>query len=120
TLVFSSTATDPSVPLDPETAKNGNIYNVWTLDLANGELKQFTDALGGVMSPIVLKDGSANRIAFLSYYKSDFSIHTLERKEPIHTAATSDFGAPGPIIDFQAPLQHTLVSANQRRKKSFE
>src|SRR4029079_10345035 len=107
TLVFSSTATDPSVALDPEVAKNGNIYNLWTLDLNNGELKQYTDALGGVFSPIVLKDSGGNRIAFVSYYKGDFSIHTLERKEPIHTAASADFGAPGPIIDFHAPLHHT-------------
>jgi hypothetical protein len=90
------------------------------LDLNNGELKQFTDALGGVFSPIVLKDSAASQIAFITYYKGDFSIHTLERKEPIHTAASADFGAPGPIIDFQAPLQHTLVAANSRRKKSFE
>ena len=47
-------------------------------------------------------------------------MHTLERKEPLHTAATSDFGAPGPIIDFQAPLQHTLVADNVRKKKTFE
>ena len=120
TVVFSSTAVDPSVAIDPETAKNGNIYNLWTLDLNNGELKQFTDALGGVFSPIVLKDSAANRVAFIGYYKGEFSIHTLERKEPIHTAASADFGAPGPIIDFQAPLQHTLVAANARRKKSFE
>ena len=58
TVVFSSTAVDPSVAIDPETAKNGNIYNLWTLDLNNGELKQFTDALGGVFSPIVLKDSA--------------------------------------------------------------
>ena len=67
TLVFSSTADDPSVAIDPETAKNGNIYNLWTLDLSNGELKQFTDALGGVLSPIVLKDsaGEPNRLCQL-------------------------------------------------------
>src|SRR5437773_11606944 len=62
TLVFSSTATDPSIPIDPEVAKNGNIYNVWTLDLKNGELRQFTDALGGVMSPLVLNDQLGGRI----------------------------------------------------------
>jgi hypothetical protein len=68
----------------------------------------------------VLNDGKANRIAFISYYKSEYGIHTLERKEPLHTAATSDFGAPAPIIDFQAPLQHTLVTGNTRKKGMFE
>lgn len=122
TLVFSSTATDPSVPLEPEVAKNGNIYNIWTLDLTTGELKQYTDALGGVLSAVALSDGGSGgrRIAFVTYYKGDYGIHVLERKEPIHTAASADFGAPGPIIDFQAPLTHTLVTSNQRRKKSFE
>jgi hypothetical protein len=120
TLVFSSTATDPAVPLDPEVAKNGNIYNIWTLDLLSGELKQYTDAVGGVLSPVVLNGSAGPRIAFITYYKGNYGIHTLERKEPLHTASSSDFGAPGPIIDFQAPLAHTLVAANSRRKKGFE
>ena len=120
TLVFSSTATDPTVPLEPEVAKNGNIYNIWTLDLRNGELRQYTDALGGNWSPIVLNGGKTSRIGFISYYKGEYSLHTLERKEPQHTASTSDFGAPGPIIDFQAPLQHTLVKGNQKKKRMFD
>jgi hypothetical protein len=120
TLVFSSTATDPAVPLEPEVAKNGNIYNIWTLDMSSGELRQYTDALGGNWSAVVLNDGKTSRIAFISYYKGEYGIHTLERKEPLHTAATSDFGAPGPIIDFQAPLQHTLVKENVRKKGAFE
>ena len=120
TIVFSSTATDPATPIDPEIAKNSNIYNIWTLDLNTGELKQFTDALGGNISPIVLRDGKTNRIAFVSYYKGEYSVHILERTEPLHTVATADFGAPGPIIDFQAPLAHTLVTANARRKGAWE
>ncbi|MBZ5556959.1 MAG: hypothetical protein LAO77_06735 [Acidobacteriia bacterium] len=120
TIVFSSTATDPAVPLEPEVAKNGNIYNIWTLDLKTGELREYSDALGGNWSTVVLNEGKTSRIAFVSYYKGEYGIHTLERKEPLHTAATSDFGAPGPIIDFQAPLQHTLVQANDRKKGTFE
>ncbi len=120
TLVFSSTATDPTVPIEPEVAKNGNIYNIWTLDLKTGELRQYTDALGGNLSAVVLNEGQTNKIAFVTYYKGEYGIHTLERKEPLHTAATSDFGAPGPIIDFQAPLQHTLVKANEKKKGTFE
>ena len=56
TIVFPSTAVVPDPPLDPEVARNGNIYNIWTLSLKTGELKQFTDALTGNVSPIVLRD----------------------------------------------------------------
>ncbi len=121
TLVFSSTATDPNVPMEPEVSKNGRIYNIWTLDLKTGELRQYTDALGGNLSAVVLNEGKTNKIAFVTYYKGEYGIHTLERKEPLHTAATSDFGAPGtPIIDFVPPLQHTLVAANKKKKGTFE
>jgi hypothetical protein len=120
TVLFSSTATNPNQPLDPEVARNANIYNAWTLNLTTGELKQYTDTLGGILSPIVLKDSAGPKIGFVSYYKGDYGLHTIELKEPLTTAASADFGAPGPIIDFQAPLQHTLVPANQRRKKAFE
>jgi hypothetical protein len=120
TVVFASTGTDPAKPLDPEVAKNGNIYNLWTLDLNNGELKQYTDALGGVFSPVVLNEGTTKRMAFVTYYKGDWGVHTLDRKEPLNTAASTDFGAPGPIIDFQSPLAHTYVAANNRSKRMFE
>jgi hypothetical protein len=120
TLVFSSTATDPGQPIEPDVARNGNIYNIWTLNMKTGELKQFTDALGGNLSPVVLNEGANKRIAFVSYYKNEYALHTLERKDPIVTAASSDFGSPGPVIDFQPPLVHTLVTENKRQKGTFE
>ncbi len=69
---------------------------------------------------MVLNDGKMNRIAFVTYYKGEYQMHTLERTEPLHTASTSDFGGPGPIIDFQAPLQHTLVTSKIKKKGKFE
>ena len=59
TLVFASTAVSPTEPIDPEVAKNGNIFNIWTLTLKNGELKQYTDAVGGNLSPAVLAERQA-------------------------------------------------------------
>ncbi len=121
TLVFSSTAVDPNQAVDPEVAKNGAIYNVWTLDIKTGELARYTDAVGGNHAPVVLKGGSDNglRIAFVSYYKSEYGVHILDR-DPIGKATTEDFGAPGPIVDFQAPLTHQMVEANVKRKGRFE
>ena len=121
TLVFSSTATDPAQPVEPEVSRNGNVYNIWTLNLKTGQLRQYTDALGGNTSAVVLNAGRAEpRIAFVSYYKGEYELHVLDRRDPIVTASTSDFGAPGPIIDFQAPLAHTLITQNKRKKGAFE
>ncbi len=120
TLVFASTGTNPAKALEPEVAKNANIYNLWTLDMGTGELKQYTDALGGVFSPVVLNEGTTKRMAFVTYYKGEWGIHTLDRKDALQTAASADFGSPGAIIDFQAPLTHTFVGANNRPKRMFE
>ncbi|MEQ1574754.1 MAG: hypothetical protein ABL993_10965, partial [Vicinamibacterales bacterium] len=121
TLVFSSTATDPSKSIEPDVARNGNIYNIWTLGLKNGELRQYTDVAVSNVSPVLLREGgSSSRIAFVSTYKGEYELHTLDRKEAIVTAASADFGAPGPIIDFQAPLAHMLLPDKKRKKGSFE
>jgi hypothetical protein len=120
TIVFPSTAVDPNQPIDPDVARNGNIYNIWTLSLKNGELKQYTDTLTGNVSPIVLRDQKPSKIAFVTYYKGEYGIHTLPREEALHTVASADFGAPGPIIDFVPPISHTLVKANIHKKGTFE
>jgi len=120
TLVFSSTATDPLLPVDPDVAANGDIFNIWTLDLNNGELRQFTDTATGNVSPIVLPGEDETRIAFVTYFKGEYGIHTIVRDEPLYTASTTDYGGPGPTIDFQAPLTHTVIYANTRRKGRFE
>jgi hypothetical protein len=59
-------------------------------------------------------------MAFIGYYKGDYELHALDRRDPIITAASSDFGAPGPVIDFQAPLSHTLLTDKIKKKGKFE
>ncbi|MGQ0732548.1 MAG: hypothetical protein ACT4QD_02705 [Acidobacteriota bacterium] len=121
TIVFTSTATDPAKAIDPDVAKNGTVHNVWTLNLKNGELLQYTDALAGNFSTVILREGTgAPRIGFVTYYKGEWGLHTLDRKEPVTKSASSDFGAPGPVIDFQAPMTHTLVAENKKVKRKFE
>ncbi len=60
------------------------------------------------------------KVAFVTYFKGEYGIHTLTFKEPIAAATSADFGEPGPVIDFQAPLTHTLIPANSRVKGRFE
>ncbi|MDE3155941.1 MAG: PD40 domain-containing protein [Acidobacteriota bacterium] len=120
TIVFSSTATDPRKPVSPEVARNGNIYNIWTLDLNSGQLQQYTNTSEGNVSPVVLKtDPGVPRVAFTTYYKGNYGLHAIDLKSPVLTVASADFGAPGPIIDFQSPLTHTLVQSNIKKKGTF-
>ena len=120
TLVFTSTAADPAKPVTPEVARNGMVPNIWTLDMKTGGLTQWTDAATGIVSPVALKQNNQYKTVFISYYKGENGIHILDRQKSIATANTSDFGAPGPVIDFQAPLTHTLVRKNIRPKHTFE
>jgi len=120
TIVFPSTAMDPNQPVPEEVSRNGNIYNIWTLNLKNAELRQYTDTLTGNTSPVVLRDQTPARIAFVTYYKGEYGIHVLQREEPLHTVASADFGEPAPTIPFTPPLSHTLVEANVKKKGTFE
>ncbi len=124
TLVFSSTAVDPAQPIDPEVARDGEIFNIWTLDLENGELRQYTDTATGNVNPIVVTGGAEDepeeQIAFVTYYEGEYGLHTVARDEALYTAETQDFGSPGSMIDFQAPLSHALIRDNSRQKGAFE
>ncbi len=95
TLAFASTAIDPAKPVSPEDARNGNIYNIWTLNLETSELRQYTDALNGNLSVVALNEGGTNKMAFVTYFKTEYGVHTLEAKQPISTVASADFGEPG-------------------------
>jgi len=120
TIIFPSTATDPNKAVEPEVARNGGIYNLWTLNIKTGELRQWTDTLGGNFSPVILRDGKTTRTAFVSYYKGSYELHVLDRKDPVMVTNAADYGAPGPVIDFQAPLSHTLISENVKRKRAWD
>lgn len=120
TLIFSSTAVNPADAIDPEVARNGQIFNLWTLNLTTNELKQYTDTLAGNLSPVVIKDTANQRVAFVTYLKGDYGLHIIDLKNEITMVPSEDFGAPGPVVDFQAPLTHSFVQDNAKRKGRFE
>ncbi|MEZ5315844.1 MAG: hypothetical protein R2752_00425 [Vicinamibacterales bacterium] len=121
TIVFTSTATDPNKPLLDDVARNGNIPNVWSLDLQTNELRQWTDVATGNVSPVVLKSDAGLRVAFVSYYKGRNGIHEMSTDTPVATAQTEDFGdastTPPPFVP---PIAHTLLPDNIHKKGGFE
>jgi outer membrane protein assembly factor BamA len=120
TVVFGSTAVDPKISLPAEVERNGNIPNVWTLDLRTGELRQWTDTATGNVSPVVLRQAAGLRVAFISYYKGENGIHAITGEKPIATVASDDFGVAGAVPIFIAPISHQLLRDNIHKKGMFE
>src|SRR5262249_17747601 len=58
-----------------------DIYNLRSLDLRTGVIRQYTDTLGGNMSPGVLTTKGADRVGFISYFKGDYRLQTLDVAE---------------------------------------
>jgi Tol biopolymer transport system component len=95
------------------------IYNLRSLDLRTGVIQQYTDALGGDMAPAALSGKGGERLAFISYFKGEFRLQSIETGEPVKEVEQEVQLAAG-IVDFQPDLVHQVVAENKRRKRLFE
>jgi Tol biopolymer transport system component len=108
-LVYFSSMEDDDIP------------NVRSLDLRTGAIRQYTDALGGNVAPAVLRGKGGERVAFISYFKGEYRLQTIETTEPlkeveqeVKTASAEE------TIDFQPDVTHEVVPENKRKKRTFE
>src|SRR5262249_56193378 len=62
-----------------------DIFNIYSINLENGETSLFTNVVGGCFSPVVLqtRDG-AERLVFSAYYKRRFMLYVTDAKKPFH------------------------------------
>ena len=120
TLVFSSTATDPTQPIDPEVAQQRQ--HLQHLDARPEDRRAAAvhrRARRQRVADRAATTGTTNRIAFVTYYKGEYEHpHARARRSRCTPPRRADFGAPGPIIDFQAPLQHTLVDGERAARRA--
>ena len=101
--------------------EENEIYNLRSLDMKTGAIRQFTDALGGVLAPAVLASKGADRVAFISFFKGEYLLQTLETQEPLKEVEQEvRMAAENDMVDFQPDVVHQVVSENKRKKKLFE
>ena len=62
-------------------------FNIYSLDLASGDLLQYTDVIGGCFTPVVFT-GSNNkeRMVFSSFYKGQWRLYATDTDKPLHAA----------------------------------
>src|SRR4029077_18218622 len=107
TLFYSSTEDD-------------DIYNVRSLDLRTGAVRQYTDALGGNTSPAPIHGGSQTRIGFISYFKGEYRLQSIELADPMKEVDQEVQVASEDLVDFQPDVTHQVVTENKRKKHTFE
>ncbi|HWS70579.1 MAG TPA: BamA/TamA family outer membrane protein, partial [Thermoanaerobaculia bacterium] len=81
-------------------------YNIYSLDLANGDLLQFTDVVGGTFTPVVyMGENNKERMVFASYYKQQWRLFSTPTDRPLHAAEKTSIPS--------APLQAESRTAFQ-------
>lgn len=70
----------------PDTA-NFAAYNIYSLDLTNGDTLQYTDVVGGCFTPVVFTgENNKERMVFSSYYKGQWRLYSTTTDKPLRAA----------------------------------
>jgi Tol biopolymer transport system component len=71
-------------PADPT---NFSAFNIYSLNLENGDLLQYTDVIGGCFTPVIFSgQNNRERMVFASYYKGDWRLFSTPTDRPLHAA----------------------------------
>jgi Tol biopolymer transport system component len=101
--------------------EDDDIFNLRSLDLETGAIAQYTDVFGGTMAPAPIEGPhGSDRLAFLTYFKGEYKLHTQDTEEPIKEVEQDVRAADEGLVDFQPDITHDVVPENKRRKKLFE
>lgn len=59
-------------------------YNIFSLNLATGEVMQYTDVVGGAFTPAAfIGEESEEKVTFASFYKGEWSMYITESSKPL-------------------------------------
>jgi hypothetical protein len=100
--------------------EDDDIFNLRSLDLRTGVIAQYSDVLGGNMAPQALPGRGGDRMAFISYFKGDYGLFSLDTAEPMKEVDQEVQSAAEGLVDYQPDVVHQVIPENKRRKKLFE
>jgi Tol biopolymer transport system component len=121
----------PSLDLQPSYSRDGKtvfftsdrggygVFNIFALDLASGETRQYTDVVGGCFSPVEMasREGESNLVV-TAYFDGTFRLYRmpLRQAEAKAAAETAVSGAPE-AEPFEPPLKLKADVANAKPYK---
>jgi Tol biopolymer transport system component len=107
-------------PPDPT---NWASYNIYSLNLENGDLLQYTDVVGGCFTPVIFTgENNRERMVFASYYKQHWKLFSTTTDKPLHPAEKTTLpSAPllaGARPTFQPPVEVAVDPEKIERSSS--
>ncbi|MBZ5638432.1 MAG: hypothetical protein LAO51_06685 [Acidobacteriia bacterium] len=88
----------------------GGIFNIYALDLSSGEIRQYTDVVGGCFSPVEMAERNGEPyLVFTAFFEGTFRLFRMPLKQPEARLAPAAAGEAAPEIHpFEPPLALTL------------
>lgn len=99
--------------------------NIYSLDLASGEVRQHTNVVTGAFMPTVLRDiEEGERLVFTGYWKGTFNLYVTNVdepvKEPTKEAVPVEPAQAQDLPRFEPDIQVTLDDANRDKYGGFK
>jgi hypothetical protein len=95
------------------------IYNIYQLDLDSGDLRQYTDVVGGCFAPVEMAERDGERqLVFQAYFERSFRLYRLPLNDPEHVLTAADhISGVAEIQPFAPPLK---LSIDENEKKPYK
>ncbi len=95
-------------------------YNIYSLNLENREILQYTDVVGGCSVPqVFIGEGNEERVVFSSYYKNRNRLYVAKTNKPIRVAekavVESEPLLPGERTPFVPPVEVALDPEKEQK-----
>jgi Periplasmic component of the Tol biopolymer transport system len=100
-------------------------YNIYSLNLDNGDVLQYTDVVGGCFTPVVFTGtNNRERMVFASYYKRHWRLYSTTTDKPLHAAEKTTLPS-APLLAsartlFQPPVEVTIDPEKIESVKGFK
>lgn len=106
------------------TSDRSGADNIYSLDLDDGRVQSYTNAITGCDRPTVLPlPGGGERLVFASYWKGRFGLYTTDVEEPLGEPETIDISAEPAVVAelprFEPDIEVSIDPANDEPLSGF-
>ena len=110
------------------TSDRGGRENIYSLELATSQVRQYTDVVTGAFMPTVLREREGRegqeRLVYTGYWKGDFDLYVRDVDAPVKEPETVQVPVepilPTDVPGFEPDIQVTLDDANKERYGGYK